>query len=182
MKSWCRWQPFLTTSMPVLVYPCNQSQLGTAVGDTDWLAIASSFLDVVTEISPNGLSAFHSNAPLVPRRKRGLPSECDRSFWLEPGTVLDGGFSGRTGYVGLRFKQDPFSVLTQNPANARVSAMCLRRVEQPQRCLLTGCWSDILQCGHWREASDSVWGGICTDSPYLRTSTQIAGGVQESQR
>ena len=81
------------------------------------IVIDSLFLTAISETSPGGIGSFESGS----LRKRALSiSQCEREFWLEPGTTLEGNYNGPTGFVATRFQQDPFSIVAQEQANGKV--------------------------------------------------------------
>ena len=92
----------------------SMAQAGSGGGND--LTFSNQLADIFSETSDN-INSF-VNGPVS--KKRSFTSQCDRDFWLEPGTTLEGDASGATGFVSMRYKQDPFSVVAGQSANGGV--------------------------------------------------------------
>ena len=88
-----------------------------ANGSASSLVIESLFETIISANSDSGIDSFLNGATT---RRRAQLSECDRTFWLKEGTKLTDGYEGATGFINIRYEQDPFSIVAQMEANAQV--------------------------------------------------------------
>ena len=140
----------------------SNSQSNSKKRDSSTLVITSNFADYLSQTSAVGLSAFTDGSI----RQTAAKSQCEREFWLEPGTTLEGNFQGPVGFISSRFKQDPFSVVANEAANGRVCKDAGRR----RHCFLkltaighnTGVGCHVLQCSQWTEVATGNRSSLCS--------------------